>query len=93
MSPGTSNFVYGSMPTITETGLYKMASGGTEIQLEEEPMYVNAKQYHRILKRRAARAKWDAQIKANKAKVHHYLHIHNELTFHENYLETLYARI
>lgn len=41
----------------------------SDVQLEEEPLYVNAKQYHRILKRRAARAKWEAQVKASKAKV------------------------
>ena len=54
---------------MNNAGLYKMANMPAEVQLEEEPMYVNAKQYHRILKRRAARAKWDAQLKASKLKV------------------------
>lgn len=41
----------------------------TEIpQVDEQPLYVNAKQYHRILKRRAARAKLEELNKLSKAR-------------------------
>ena len=36
--------------------------------VEEEPLYVNAKQYHRILKRRQARARMEAQNKIARAR-------------------------
>ncbi|KAJ3128869.1 Transcriptional activator [Nowakowskiella sp. JEL0407] len=39
----------------------------------DEPLYVNAKQYHRILKRREARAKWEA-IHKNSRKEKGYIH-------------------
>ncbi|KAI3643696.1 hypothetical protein MP228_009860 [Amoeboaphelidium protococcarum] len=39
----------------------------------EQPMYVNARQYHRILKRRVARAKYEAALKAQNTK-RPYLH-------------------
>lgn len=50
------------------SNIYRMSGIGTDIGLEEEPLYVNAKQYHRILKRRQARAKLEMHIKASKEK-------------------------
>ena len=48
---------------------YRVPQMSGDIGLEEEPLYVNAKQYHRILKRRQARARLDAQIKIQREKV------------------------
>ncbi|KAG8451081.1 hypothetical protein GDO86_003385 [Hymenochirus boettgeri] len=62
MVPGT-----GSVPA-----LQRIPLPGAEM-LEEEPLYVNAKQYHRILKRRQARAKLEAEGKIPKER-RKYLH-------------------
>ncbi|KAM8830931.1 nuclear transcription factor Y, alpha, like isoform 4-T4 [Synchiropus picturatus] len=62
MVPGT-----GGVPTMQRIPL-----PGAEM-LEEEPLYVNAKQYHRILKRRQARAKLEAEGKIPKER-RKYLH-------------------
>ncbi|XP_076064240.1 nuclear factor Y-box A isoform X3 [Oratosquilla oratoria] len=54
--------------------LQRIPLPGPEL-LEEEPLYVNAKQYHRILKRRQARAKLEAEGRIPKErKVRKYLH-------------------
>lgn len=49
------------------------ATCGAAVESEEEPLYVNAKQYKRILKRRQARAKLEAQGKIPKERPK-YLH-------------------
>jgi nuclear transcription factor Y alpha len=48
----------------------EMASGG----VEESPLYVNAKQFHRILKRRVARQKLEEQLRLTSKGRKPYLH-------------------
>ncbi|KAJ1937922.1 Transcriptional activator, partial [Linderina pennispora] len=57
-------------PNSSSTGFVQQANLAAR---DEDPIYVNAKQYHRIMKRREARARLAAEHKLN-AKRKPYLH-------------------
>ena len=63
MVPGSASATNGATTATTggNQAIQRLPISGPEM-LEEEPLYVNAKQYHRILKRRQARAKLEAEV-------------------------------
>ncbi|KAJ1914162.1 Transcriptional activator [Tieghemiomyces parasiticus] len=78
----TANSLMLSSPTVPSHSMGSGAAGigagpngthGITAEDSDEPMFVNAKQYHRILKRRSARAKLEAAHKISRTR-RKYLH-------------------
>ncbi|KAI8810727.1 CCAAT-binding transcription factor (CBF-B/NF-YA) subunit B-domain-containing protein [Cladochytrium replicatum] len=76
VSPASSTSPSTSSPHAISGGLAVAAAASISASgQQDEPLYVNAKQYHRILKRREARARWEAAHKsAKKEKQQGYIH-------------------
>lgn len=66
-----SNVAQAINTTSNTTGSFTQTNQTVTVEAEEEPLYVNAKQYKRILKRRQARAKLESRIPKERPK---YLH-------------------
>jgi len=65
--PATMGSMLAAQPPVLNP-MYRVPISTDVVATEDEPLYVNAKQYHRILKRRAARARLEEQNKVSRQR-------------------------